>query len=152
MTDVKLLAYYHALACLAFLSSFNLHSVFEVQGKRPSEIKTEPADLAGDWGGLHLAMSVTRRGASLEFDCAHGQFDKPLRRDPRSRFAMRGTYIQEHGGPVRSGEVVNSQAALYTGTIKGTQMTIEVRLLDTDQQIGTFVVRRNQPARLFKCK
>jgi hypothetical protein len=152
MTKVKLLTCYHALACLTFLASFNLHSVFEAQEKRPSQIKTAPADLAGDWGGLHLAMSVTGKGASLEFDCAHGQFDKPLRRDRRSRFAVRGTYVQEHGGPVRSGEVPNSQAALYTGTIKGTQMTIIVRLLDHDQQIGTFVVKRGEPARLFRCK
>ena len=97
-------------------------------------------------------MSVTAKGATLEFDCAHGKIDQPIRRDARSRFAVRGTYEQEHGGAVRSGEVPNSQAALYTGTLTGNQMTVAVRLLDSDQQIGTFVVRRGEPARVFKCK
>ena len=119
---------------------------------RPSNSKTKQADLVGEWGGLHLAMSVTAKGATLEFDCAHGKVDMPMRRDARSRFALRGTYGQEHGGPVRSGEVPNSQRVLYTGTVKGNQMTIAVRLLDTDQQIGTFVLTRGEPARLVKCK
>ena len=120
--------------------------------ERPSNSKTKQADLVGEWGGLHLAMSVTAKGATLEFDCAHGKVDKPMRLDARNVFAVRGTYVQEHGGPLRSGEVPNSQEALYTGTLTGNQMTIAVRLLDTGQQIGTFVLTRGEPARLVKCK
>jgi hypothetical protein len=141
---VHLLAY-------CFLTMVCLSSSFKAQ-ERPSEsVTAEPVDLAGKWGGLHLAMSVTTKGATLEFDCAHGQLDKLLPRNVR-RFALRGTYVQEHGGPLRKGEVSNSQAALYTGAVKGNQMTISVRLLDTGQQIGTFVVTRGEPARLVKCK
>jgi hypothetical protein len=120
--------------------------------ERPSNSKTKQADLVGEWGGLHLAMSVTAKGAILEFDCAHGEIDKPMRPDARSRFAVRGTFVQEHGGPVRSGEVPNSEEALYTGTLSGNQMTIAVRLLAPNQQIGTFVLTRGEPARLVKCK
>ena len=109
-------------------------------------------DVIGDWGGPHLAMSVTSNGASLEFDCAHGQFDEPLRPDRQGRFAVHGIYVAEHGGPTRKGETPKSRAAAYTGTIKVDQMTISAKLLDADQEIGTFVVRRDQPARLFKCR
>jgi hypothetical protein len=138
------------ICCLVFIVC--LSSSSQAQRGPASSTQTKPTDLTGSWGGLHLAMSVTTTGASLEFDCAHGEFDKPLRRDTRGRFSVRGTYMQERGGPVRSGEVRKSQAAVYTGTIKGTRMTISVRLADTDHRIGTFSVGRDQPARLFKCK
>ncbi len=120
--------------------------------ERPSNSKTKQVDLVGEWGGLHLAMSVTAKGATLEFDCAHGKVDMPMRVDARSRFAVRGTYVQEHGGAIRSGEVPNSQAALYTGTLTGNQMTIAVRLLAPNQEIGTFALTRGAPARVLKCK
>ena len=134
-----------------FFTVVCLSSFLKAQERPPDSVMTKPVDLVGEWGGLHLAISVTTKGATLEFDCAHGQFDKPLPRNTR-RFALRGTYVPEHGGPLLKGEVSNSQAALYTGTVTGNQMTIAVRLLDTDQQIGRFVVKRGEPARLFKCK
>ena len=99
-----------------------------------------------------MAMSVTAKGATLEFDCAHGKVDMPIRPDARSRFAVRGTYVPEHGGAVRSGEVPNSQAALYTGLLTGNQMTVAVRLLAHNQEIGIFVLTRGEPARIVKCK
>jgi hypothetical protein len=114
--------------------------------------QTKPPDVVGNWGGPHLAMSVSGEGASLEFDCAHGQFDEPLRLDARNGFAVRGTHVQEQAGPVFSDQAPNSHAALYTGTITGTQMTIAVRLLDTNRQLGTFVVSKGQAVKLVKCK
>jgi hypothetical protein len=118
----------------------------------PKSPETEQLGLIGKWGGQHVVISVTAKGASLEFDCAHGQFDKPLRPDRLGRFAVRGVYIEEHGGPVRMGEVPKSHRASYTGRVKGNRMTITVKLLDTRQQVGTFVLTRGQPARLFKCR
>ncbi len=109
-------------------------------------------DFVGKWGGQHLAISVNTKGASVEFDCAHGQFDKPLRPDRQGHFAVRGVYVEEHGGPILRGEVPKSRGALYTGKVKGNRMTITVKLLDTHQRIGTFVVSRGEPARLFKCR
>ena len=99
-----------------------------------------------------MAISVTAKAATLEFDCAHGQFDKPLRPDRLGRFAVRGVYVEEHGGPIRMGEVPKSHPASYTGRIKGNRMTLTVKLLDTHQQVGTFLLRRDHPARLFKCR
>jgi hypothetical protein len=134
-----------------FLAMACLSSSFKTQERPPASATARPINLVGEWGGLHLAMSVTTKGATLEFDCAHGRINKPLPRNVR-RFSLRGIYIQEHGGPILKGEVSNSQAALYTSTVTGNQMTVAVRLLNTDQQIGTFVVKRGEPARLVKCK
>lgn len=114
--------------------------------------ETKQTDFVGSWGGQHLAISVTAKEAHLEFDCAHGQFDKRLRRDRLGRFAVRGVYVEEHGGPILKGEVPKSYGALYAGRIKGNRMTITVKLLGTRQQVGTFVVRHGEPARLFKCR
>jgi hypothetical protein len=122
----------------------------EQPASKPAEIKQ--TNLLGSWGGQHLAISLTANRASLEFDCAHGQFDKPLRPDRLGRFTVRGLYIEEHGGPVRMGDVPKSHPAWYAGRIKANRMTITVKLLDTRQRIGTFVVSQGEPARLFKCR
>lgn len=122
--------------------------------EQPASKSAEPqqTNLVGKWGGQHLAASLSNKGASLEFDCAHGQFDKPLRPDRLGRFAVRGLFVEEHGGPILKGETPKSHGALYTGRVKGNRMTITVKLLDTRQQIGAFVVRQGDPARLFKCR
>ena len=117
---------------------------------KSAEIKQ--TDLLGKWGGQHLAISISAKGAEVEFDCAHGQFDKSLRPDRLGRFGVSGFYVEEHGGPIVKGEVPKSHGALYTGRVKGNRMAITVKLLDTHQQVGTFVVRRGEPARLFKCR
>ncbi len=141
------------LLLLCFVSIACLTSTSKAQEQPASKsAKTDQADLAGKWGGQHLAISITAKGASLEFDCAHGQFDKPMRPDRLGRFAVRGVYVEEHGGPILKGEVPRSHRASYTGRVKRTQMTITVKLLDTRQHVGTFVVTHGEPARVFKCR
>jgi len=141
----------HMLACCS-ISLICLVGSSEASQRPADATQDKGADLSGDWGGLHLSLSVTEKETNLEFDCAHGRIDVPLRGNARNRFSVRGTYVQEHGGPVRLGEVPKSHPALYTGRIKGTHMTVAVRLLDTSQRIGAFTVTRDQRARVFKCK
>src|SRR5438093_12502937 len=44
----------------------------------------------GDWGAQHVAFSVSEQGAAVEFDCAHGRIEGPLRLDRRGRFEAEG--------------------------------------------------------------
>ncbi len=141
------------LLLLCFVSIASLTSISKAQEQPPSKsAKSKQADLVGKWGGQHLAVSLSTNGASFEFDCAHGQFDKPLRPDRLGRFAVRGVYVEEHGGPIFEGEVPGLHPASYTGRIKGNRMTLRVKLLDTRQHVGTFIVTQGEPARVFKCK
>ncbi len=149
---VRRLAFSHLLGC-CFVSIVCLTCASKAQEERASKsAQIKQADLVGSWGGQHLAISVTAKGASLVFDCAHGEFDKPLRPDRLGRFAVRGTYVEEHGGPILMGEVPKSHRASYMGTVKGNRMTITVKLSDSRRQIGQFVVRQGEPAQVFKCR
>src|ERR1039457_6300078 len=54
------------------------------------------------WGGRDISMEVTPQGATLEFDCAHGNVLEPIEANAKGEFTARGTYTPEHGGPIRS--------------------------------------------------
>ena len=106
----------------------------------------------GTWGGDGIRMDVTKRGAKIEFDCAHGAIDKPLVTDADGRFSFKGVLVKERGGPVREGQEAQSLPALYVGSASGQQMTLTVTLTDAYQTIGTFTLKRGEAARLTKCQ
>src|SRR5437660_4586419 len=58
----------------------------------------------GNWGGNHVGLQATERGARLDFDCAHGAIDEPIALDEQGTFDSRGTYTREAPGPIREGE------------------------------------------------
>lgn len=117
-----------------------------VQAKRPRHIPN------GNWGGQHIQLSVANGSATIEFDCANGKIDGPLRLNSRGRFDLRGTHVREHGGPVRSDEEPTGAAARYTGWTDGKTMKLTVTLVNTNTVIGTFELTRGSEGRVFKCR
>jgi hypothetical protein len=107
---------------------------------------------AGMWGGLHVVIRVTDDSATIEYDCAHGTINGPLTVDSQGRFALSGTHVREHGGPIRMNEKEVSHPAIYTGSIDGEKMTLTVKLTDSDEPLGTFTLTHGQPGRLRKCR
>src|SRR5436309_3568847 len=105
------------------LYSTRLPNQENVQGNAQANAKM---NVVGTWGGEHVVLDVSKNGAVLEFDCAHGQIDQPLILDKKGRFAARGTFTPEHGGPVRRDEVTPSSATRYSGQVKGDVMTLKV--------------------------
>ena len=105
----------------------------------------------GAWGGQGIALEVTESGARLEFDCAHGRIDEPMRLDANGQFGIRGLFFRERGGPVREGEESKGEPARYSGRVDGETMVLTVRLADRDVDIGTFTLVHGKPARLRKC-
>jgi hypothetical protein len=115
---------------------------------------TEPltsADLVGEWGGEHIALTVTAAGAVLEYDCASGTIDEPLKPGANGRFEARGTFVPGKGGPVVEGEEPVRHPALHQGTTDGETMTLQVTRLDTGESVGTFLLALGAPARVFRC-
>ena len=112
----------------------------------------EPTELPrGGWGGAHVSLTVSTTGASLEFDCAHGMVDEAPLLGSQGQFNLRGTYVREHGGPIRDGEPEDSQPALYFGQLEGSLVTISIRLTEEGIQLGPYAARLGQQPRLFKC-
>src|SRR6266850_2960093 len=84
----------------------------------------------GSWGGVHVAMEVADKGTAIEFDCAHGMISERLVLDREGRFRAKGTFVREHGGPIREGETPASHPASYSGNVRGKAMTLTVTLTD----------------------
>jgi hypothetical protein len=90
-------------------------------------------------------------GAHLEFDCAYGDIPNALLVNARNEFDVSGTFVRQHGGPIRVGEVPDSHPAAYVGSVTETTMVLTVRLTDTNEVIGTFALSRGSPGRLVTC-
>jgi hypothetical protein len=105
--------------------------------------------VTGDWGGDHIALSLTMAGGSVEYDCAHGGLFEPIRPDARGEFEAAGVHVREHGGPVREDEHADSIPARYTGTVRGSRMT--VRVFAAADTLGPYQLERDDVARLLKC-
>lgn len=106
---------------------------------------------SGSWGGPHIQISVDRNQATIEYDCAHGTITSPLILNSRGVFKWRGTYSRERGGPIRLDEKSSQRSAIYTGSVKGSIMTLKVKLADTGESLGIFTLTRGKTGRIFKC-
>ena len=111
----------------------------------PASPSTTPEGL---WGGDHISMTVTATGARIELDCAHGDIFVRL---PAAPFSVAGTFVREHGGPIRDGEIPNSRPAVYSASSSADKMTLTVRITDTNEMIGTFTLTRGVSGRVVKC-
>jgi hypothetical protein len=96
-------------------------------------------------------MQVTSTGARLEYDCAEGVIDEPLRPDADGRFTAMGTHTPGHGGPIREGEILPSVRARYEGQVDSDAMSLLVTLADTGVKLGPFQLRRGSSGQLLRC-
>ena len=104
----------------------------------------------GTWGGDHVILELTESGGELEFDCARGHFDGPLRVDADGHFDMKGTFTPERPGPVRRDDRPAQSEARYTGHVQGDAMTLKV--LRGESDLGSFTLARGVRPLLKKCR
>jgi hypothetical protein len=71
--------------------------------------------------------------------------------DAQSSFELAGTFVREHGGPVRDDEAPDLHPAVYRGSVKGDRMDLTVQLSDSSQVVGTFALIRGTPGQVVKC-
>jgi len=105
---------------------------------------------AGTWGGEHLILEVSEKGAEAEFECARGQVTQPIRLDGHSDFDVAGTFTAEHGGPVLRNETAQLVAARYSGHVDGHTMSLTVTL--GQEKVGSFTLIRGALPNLTKCR
>lgn len=110
-----------------------------------------PVMALGLWGGSHVSMHVTSAGARIEYDCAEGVIEEPLRPDAEGRFTAMGTHTPGHGGPIRVGEILPAFRARYEGRVQGEQMNLRVTTTDTGVELGPFELRRGSSGLLVRC-
>ena len=104
----------------------------------------------GTWGGEHIILEVSEKGADVEFDCAHGQVTQTMTVDHQGEFDVAGTFTLEHGGPVRRDERTPPTSARYSGHVDGSTMSLTVTAgKDT---VGVFNLSRGSQPKLTKCR
>jgi len=103
----------------------------------------------GAWGGEHIVLKVSEKGADLEFDCAHGQVTQPITLDKHGDFDVAGTFTPEHGGPVRRDENTPPASARYSGHVDGDTMSLTVTLVK--EKVGIYTLNRGSRPSLTKC-
>jgi hypothetical protein len=106
--------------------------------------------IIGSWGGEHIGLVATDRGARIDFDCANGSIEEPITPDDQGRFDVAGTYVRERPGPVRPNDS-KGERARYRGRIEGKTMTLSVELAGSDVIIGTYTLERDRLPRIRKC-
>ena len=112
---------------------------------------TGPSRLpAGVWGGDHVSMAVGESSTHLELDCAHGDIPAVLTVDRQGQFSVAGTYVREHGGPIRQDEMLDRRPAIYSGVV-GSTMNLTIRLSDTNESVGVFTLVSGSLGRVVKC-
>ncbi|MFZ0914378.1 MAG: hypothetical protein WBQ76_03030 [Candidatus Korobacteraceae bacterium] len=104
------------------------------------------------WGGHGVSMKVTPQGATLEFDCAHGNMLEPIKANAKGEFTARGTYTPERDGPISRDNSPRDLPATYKGSIDGDTMRLEIMLAEKDQAPEPFTLTRGKVGRLVKCR
>jgi len=110
-----------------------------------------PVIALGPWGGPHVSMQVSSSGAQLDYDCAAGTIDEPLRPNSEGRFTAVGLHTPGHGGPIRIGEILPAFRARYDGQLTGDRLNLVITLTDTGVTLGSFELQRGSSGMLMRC-
>ena len=119
-----------------------------VAGTRPAARRGAVA--TGTWGGQHIILEVTDKGADAEFDCAHGQITKQIMLDSHGHFDVTGTFTPEHGGPISRDEESTPAPVQYSGHVTGD--TMEITITRGEANFGTYTLTRGSHPMLTKCR
>jgi hypothetical protein len=107
------------------------------------------AALTGSWGGEHIGLELSAAGGRLEYDCAAGTIDEPVRPDARGRFNARGAHTPNTGGPERVDVPRPQVEATYSGQVNGDRLTLSVST--PEAELGPFSLQRGAQPMLMRC-
>jgi len=108
--------------------------------------------VAGTWGGEHVRMEASEKGARFVFDCAEGTIDGPITLGSDGSFRAAGTLVRESHGPIRQGHEPRPEAATYSGSIQDDTMTLRVSLAASSQDVADYTLRRGEAGRVRRCQ
>lgn len=103
------------------------------------------------WGANGIKLAVGENAATIEYDCADGKIEEPLKVDEKGNFRANGVHIRQKGGPIREDSKPPSQSARYEGRISGDKMTLKVTLTENGELIGNYTLERGKTPRMHRC-
>jgi hypothetical protein len=108
------------------------------------------APVTGEWGGKHVHLTLTATGGTLDYDCAAGTIDGPLRLDADGAFSAVGTHTPGWGGPEIEGRVLPAYRVQYAGVVRGDRMRLHGRV-ENGVVLGPLSLRRGREPIIFRC-
>nr|AIA17613.1 Unknown Function [uncultured bacterium] len=116
-------------------------------------LKAEAESSGPIWGGNHIQLSIAETSAHIELDCAHAEIQDTQSFNSSGFFDLYGTFEQEHGGPVRPDDMVITRPARFLGSIDDLSglMALTILLTDDNSHAGSFILKKDDPGRVFKC-
>ena len=112
---------------------------------------TTPTSVVGTWRSLAAELTVTERGASIQFGCATGTIDAPILLNARGEFSANGTYTQLSGvAPPPNSPPPTPQPTVYSGRVSGNNLSFSGRF-QNGTTTGTITVVRDGPAQVIYC-
>ncbi|MDQ3089090.1 MAG: hypothetical protein M3Q78_10915 [Acidobacteriota bacterium] len=106
---------------------------------------------ASTWGATDIILAVEENAGTIEYACADGKIEEPLKVDEKGNFRANGVHIRQKGGPIREDSPPPRQPASYQGRISGDKMTLKVTLSETGEVIGNFTLERGKTPRMHRC-
>lgn len=106
----------------------------------------------GVWGGPGIELTVTARGAKVDYGCDSGTIDEPLRTDSHGKIFARGTHVFGRGGPRNPGDpAAKPHLAKYEGVRNGDTLKLTVLLPELNRKLGEFNLQLGGRPVLERC-
>ena len=115
-----------------------------------ASVPSAESPLTGEWGGTHVGLRLSESGGMLDYDCAAGTIDEPLRPRRDGGFEASGMHTPGWGGPERAGEVRPSYRTRYSGQVRGNRMTLQGRV-ENGVLLGPFSLMRGAEPIIMRC-
>lgn len=106
--------------------------------------------MVGMWGGDRVNTVFSPQGAQLQYDCAAGSIDAPVRLDSQGRFTARGVHEAYRAGPDTVDQTTTTRAATYEGRLAGTVLELRVRI-DGDATVHSYRLEKDRTVKLIRC-
>jgi hypothetical protein len=107
--------------------------------------------LTGQWGGQGISLQIEGTTATVTFDCAHGEISETMVPDGSGKFAVKGTFTKERGGPTREDDVNTGSPATYSGIVEGDSLQLTITLNATKEQMGNYTLMHGKAGRIRRC-
>jgi hypothetical protein len=124
-------------------------SLFACNVGTPSAQEPVPT---GVWGGKGIQLTVSEKGAAIDYGCDSGTIEGRLKTDSHGKFSARGTHAFGRGGPRNQGDPAQKpREARYEGVRKGEELELSVLLPELNRNLGKFTLRLGERPVLERC-
>jgi len=106
--------------------------------------------IVGNWGGGRVNAVFSPEGVRLEYDCALGLIDTPVRFNSQGRFTAHGTYESYRLVPDVENGASRKRAAKYDGRLIGTAIELHMRV-DGEKATHSYILEKDRKSKLIRC-